>query len=234
MRLNKMSNIKVLIVDNHTLFAQGTMSILSFCAEIQVVGIANSGIECIELTMQTSPDVILLDIFLPDSNGIDLIKELQEIQPRIKVLILTGHNPQGFINKSIRSGANGFLLKECNAKELVKAITSVYEGELYFSPLIQIVPKNEDNDNSQTSKNIITNNCELTPKEKTIMQMISIGLHNKEIASVMHISTRTVDFHVSNILLKLDVDTRLEALIKWNSIGNTYMLSVNTLKKMYG
>lgn len=216
-----MSNIKVLIVDDHTLFAQGTMSLLSFCTEVQVIGIANCGVECIELTNITSPDVILLNIHLPDSNGIDLIKELKEIQPILKVLILTGHNPQGFINTSIRSGADGFLLKECTAKELVKGITSVYKGGLHYSPLIQFESKNEDNDKLQTKKSIKSGKTILTTKEKIIMQMISIELQNKEIASMMHISTRTVDFHVSNILLKLDVDTRLEALIKWNSIGNT-------------
>lgn len=215
-----MNNIKVLIVDDHTLFAQGTSTMLSFSAEIKAVGIANNGIRCKELTILNAPDVILLDINLPDSNGIDLIKELKEIMPTLKVLIITGHEPQGYINKSIRSGADGFLLKECDAKELIKAILTVHKGDLYFSPLIETVSANSDNDKSRNINNLLTGNLKLTAKEKEIMQMISIGLHNKEIAYLMKISTRTVDYHVSNILLKFNVDTRLEALIKWSNIGN--------------
>lgn len=213
----ELQKVKVLIVDDHTLFAEGTVSLLSFEPRILVVGIAKNGIECISLMSETEPDVLLLDINLPDTCGTDLIDKLKEVQPAVKILILTGHNPQGYVTKSISKGANGFLLKDCSVKEMIEGILRVYQGGVYFSQGLEafLQPVNRNNNLHFPVKPVEMLRNLLTKREIEIIELVSRGLHNKEIASALGMNVRTVDFHVSNILLKLGVSTRLEAVLNW-------------------
>lgn len=220
MKSEKTEKIKVLIVDDHTLFAEGTLALLSGEERIQVLGIAKTGADCIKFIARTPPDVILLDIYLPDTYGTDLVEKIKNICPDTKVLMLTGQNPHGFINKSIRVGAHGFMIKDCSARDMIQGIIGVYEGGLFFSPIPGVLMDDEDGEsNIQTPKDPKTEDDHiLTPKENMIMQLISSGLHNKDIAMVMGKRTRLIDFMVSDIFLKLGVDTRLEAIVKWAEI----------------
>lgn len=209
--------VKVLVVDDHMLFAEGTVSLLSFEPRILVVGIAKNGIECLSLISETEPDVVLLDINLPDTSGTDLIDKIIKVQPEVKILMLTGHNPKGYVTKSIGKGANGFLLKECSVKELIQGILRVYEGGVYFSQGLEafLQPVNMNEHLHFPVRPVKTQHKRLTPKEIEIMELVTRGLHNKEIASALGINIRTVEFHVSNILLKLGVSKRLEAVLQW-------------------
>jgi DNA-binding NarL/FixJ family response regulator len=133
----ELEKIKVLVVDDHMLFAEGTVSLLAVNPRILVIGIAKNGIECIDIISKNVLDIVLLDINLPDVCGTDIIDKIKKSQPEIKILMLTGLNPKGFVTKSISRGASGFLLKECSAKEMIEAILRVNNGVTYFSKEIE-------------------------------------------------------------------------------------------------
>lgn len=216
----ELDRVKVLVVDDHTLFAEGTVSLLSFEPRILVVGIAKNGIECMNLISKTGSDVVLLDISLPDTCGTDLIDKIKTVQPEVKILMMTGQNPKGYVTKSISKGANGFLLKDCSVKEMTQAIFRVHEGGVYFSQSLEafLQPAKNSNNLHSSVKSEKTSSDLLTAREIEIIELVSKGLRNKDIASVLVIKVRTVDFHVSNILLKLEVSTRLEAVLQWASV----------------
>lgn len=213
----ELEKVKVLVVDDHTLFAEGTVSLLSIDPHISVVGIAKNGIECMDIIRNHVPDVVLLDINLPDICGTDLIDKIKKTQPKIKILMLTGQNPKGFVTKSISKGASGFLLKECSAKEMIEAIFRVNNEDVYFSKGLEVFIRHAKNSNNLYSIAEFekTPSELLTTREIEIMELVAKGLHNKEIASTVGINVRTVDFHVSNLLSKLGVSTRFEAILKW-------------------
>ena len=211
-----LEKILVLVVDDHTLFAEGTVSLLSFEPRISVVGIAKNGIECMSLISKIMSDVVLLDINLPDTCGTNLIDKIKNVQPEVKIIMLTGHNPKGYVAKSIIKGANGFLLKDCSVKEMILGISRVYDGGVYFSKGLEAFhhPGTNTSDNVHFSVESKPPRERLTTRETEILEQVSQGLRNKAIASVLGINVRTVDFHISNIFLKLGVRTRLEAVLK--------------------
>ncbi|WP_088227942.1 response regulator transcription factor [Desulfosporosinus sp. FKB] len=215
--LEKLLKIKVLVVDDHTLFAEGTVSLLSSEPRISVVGIAKSGKECLSLISVSKPDVVLLDIKLPDASGTDLIDKIKKVQPVVKIIMLTGYSPKGYITKSMSRGADGFLLKDCAVQEMIQGILKVYNSGVYFSKGLEIFLPSENNcDRIHALAEIVELPGEkLTPKESEIIELVSRGLHNKDIAEVLGIKVATVNFHVSNILVKMNVKTRLEAVLKY-------------------
>jgi len=210
----EIERIKVLVVDDHTLFAEGTVSLLSLNPRILTVGIAGNEIECINLVGETVPDVVLLDINLPDISGIDLIDKIRKVQQGVKIIMLTGQNPKGYITKAKAKGANGFLLKDCSIKELTHAILRAHQGDCYFSERLKNFCQSRNSAKNLHMPMESETPCEpFTTRETEIMELIAKGLHNKEIASALCIKVRTVDFHISNILFKLDVSSRLEAVL---------------------
>lgn len=211
----ELEKIKVLIVDDHTLFAEGTASLLSVEHRIRTVGISKSGLECMNIVGKIRVDVVLLDIKLPDACGVDLIDMIKKVQPEIKIIILTGHNPKGYITRSINKNANGFLLKNCSVEEMIQGILSVYSGGSYFSKgLKAFLPEINNNSLNSLANSEIAMEL-LTLKESEIIELVSRGLHNKEIASALGITVRTVEYHMSNIFSKLEVSKRFEAVLIW-------------------
>lgn len=208
--------IRVAVVDDHTLFAEGTVLLLSSEPYISVVGTAKNGQDCLKLVKTKHPDVVLLDINLPDSCGTDLIEKIRESVANVSIIMLTGQNPEEYVNASLNKGAHGFLLKDCSKTEMTAAILQASSGKYYFSqnmaPYLRSIIVGEE---------ITTNDIEpeknqgtlLTPKEVEIIELIAQGLRNKEIATTLGIKNRTVDFHVGNILSKLGVKSRLEAVL---------------------
>jgi len=214
----ELERVKVLVVDDHTLFSEGTVSLLRVEPRILAVGIAKNGIECMDLISKTVADVVLLDINLPDICGVDIIDKIKMVQPEVKILMLTGQDPKGYVTKSINKGANGFLLKSCSVEEMIEAILRVFnEGGVYFSKGLETFLHTRSNSNNvHFPVEAKTTSSELlTTREIEIIELVSKGLHNNEIASALGIKVRTANFHVSNILLKLEVSTRLEAALQW-------------------
>ena len=213
---NLEKTIRVVVVDDHTLFAEGTVSLLSSEPYFSVVGMAKNGSDCLKIVKTELPDVVLLDINLPDFSGTDLIEKIKVLASNVSIIMLTGQSPEGYVNASLNKGANGFLLKDCTKTEMTTAILQVFSGKYYFSQnmapyLRSVIVGGEIKTNTIESTKIPGKF--LTPKEIEIIELIAQGLRNREIASTLGIKNRTVDFHVSNILSKLDVKSRLEAVL---------------------
>ncbi len=184
--------ISVLIVDDHPLISEGLSKALAETGSISVCAIAQNAAECLSHFTQFAPDLILLDIKLPDGNGVDLCKKIIGIKPSQKIIALTSYNQKYYIQEMIKSGAQGYLLKNAQPTEIVEAIICVTEGEMYFSPEIDRIIHAK-----------IDNSIYLSKRESEVLKLIANGLTNAEIAEKLFISPLTVDSHRKNLILKL-------------------------------
>lgn len=204
-----MKKIKVMIVDNHSLIREGLKQLLEFDGSIEVVGEASNGIECLEKIDSVHPEVLLLDINMPEKNGIEVLKEMKEKESPIKVLILTVHNELEYLTQAVDIGVDGYILKDSESSELKKAIQSVLEGENYIQPSL-IPALNNQLVNRDIEKDKISL---LTNRELEVLIQVANGMFNKEIATNLNISERTVKNHISNIFKKIDVSDRTQAAV---------------------
>ncbi len=217
MVLNK---IKVLIVDDHLLVRTGINSLLEDVTEIEVVGDAENGTIAIEKCAQLKPDVVLMDISIPDISGIETTLRIKTNHPEINVLILTMHENEEYIFNSLKNGASGILHKNINKEELVAAIKTVAKGKKYIgNSILQLMidvflQKMDDENNLSPMEKVI-----LTKREKQILQYVAEGLSNQEIAEKLEISTRTVDSHKTNLMQKLNLKSSA-ALTKYAMTAN--------------
>lgn len=204
-----MKKIKVMIVDDHSLIREGLKQLLEFDGSIEVVGEASNGIECLEKIDSVHPKVLLLDINMPEKNGIEVLKEMKEKESPIKVLILTVHNELEYLTQAVDIGVDGYILKDSESSELKKAIQSVLEGENYIQPSL-IPALNNQLVNRDIEKDKISL---LTNRELEVLIQVANGMFNKEIATNLNISERTVKNHISNIFKKIDVSDRTQAAV---------------------
>lgn len=209
--------IKVLIVDDQSLIREGLTMMLSLYDTISLVGEATNGKEAIELLDKEEVDLILMDIRMPIMDGVEATKEIKENYPEVKVLILTTFNEDEYIFEGLRNGADGYLLKDISSQELVKAIKTVYEGNVLLQPDVARKMIGSMTYNNSTQNNLDKDIFkDLTKKEYEIAQLIGEGSSNKEIANTLYITEGTVKNHITKILDKLDLRdrTQLAVLIK--------------------
>ncbi len=201
-----MKEIRLLIVDDHLLVRTGIKSLLSDLNEIKIVGEAENGISAVEKVQELKPDVVLMDISMPDISGIQATEIIKAKNKKVNILILTMHENEEYAISSIQKGASGVIHKNISKEELVKAVKTVASGERYFgSSLTQLLiegllQKIEDNKNSQEKRNII-----LTKREKQVLSLIANGYSNQEIGDKLGISSRTVDTYKTNLMQKLNI-----------------------------
>ena len=201
-----MDKIKIVIIDDHKMIREGLQQLLELDGEINVIGQAGDGYDGLSLIESTNPDVILLDINMPNMNGLEMLTELKKIKPDSRVLILTIHNEIDYLVKAIELGVNGYILKDSECSTLKKAIFTVYEGSTYIQPSLTPLIREK----SEEQKNIFNT---LTARELDVLRLLSSGMLNRDIANVLDISEKTVKNHVSNILKKLDVNDRTQAAV---------------------
>ncbi|MBL4577553.1 MAG: response regulator transcription factor [Flavobacteriales bacterium] len=199
-----MQEIKVLIADDHQLVIEGIRALLADVENITVVGEAVNGKDCFEKLASIDADVVLMDMDMPIMSGIDATRLIAKTYPNIKVLALTMYNEKALITKMLEAGTVGYMLKNIGKEELQRAITTVNDGEQYFSSEIPITLSRP------TTMNTIPEVQEkaldlLTPRELEILVHIAEGLSNSEIGKKLFISSRTVDTHRTNLMKKLDV-----------------------------
>lgn len=209
--------IKVLIVDDQSLIREGLTMMLSLYDTISLVGEATNGKEAIELLDKEEVDLILMDIRMPIMDGVEATKEIKENYPEVKVLILTTFNEDEYIFEGLRNGADGYLLKDISSQELVKAIKTIYEGNVLLQPDVARKMIGSMTYNNSTQNNLDKDIFkDLTKKEYEIAQLIGEGSSNKEIANTLYITEGTVKNHITKILDKLDLRdrTQLAVLIK--------------------
>lgn len=194
-----MAKIKVLIADDHEILRFGISTFLSSADNIQIVGEASSGEECIELFKQKNPDVCVLDISMPGMNGIETTKAIREIDPDVKVLILSMHIDKTILDQVLEAGINGYLLKDTEKTELLHGIESIAKGQQVFSdPIQKLITKSYLNGGRTPHESI-------TSRELEVLQLIVEGYSSKLIADKLDISPRTVDTHRGNIMQKLNI-----------------------------
>ena len=203
--------INVIICDDQEVVCQGLKAILSTAENLRVVGIANNGLEALDLIKKHIPDVVLMDLKMPIMNGIHATKEIKEKYPDTKVLVLTTYDADAWLFDAIRNGADGYLLKDTSREALINAIQEVYEGR---TPLdSKVAGKLFRQLSRQALPGDTTLGQDLTKREKEILKFISHGMTNAEIAQNLFLSEGTVRNYVSRILEKLHVDDRTQAAV---------------------
>lgn len=204
-----MEKIRVMITDDHSLIREGLKQLLEFDGSIEVVGEASNGVECLEKLEKCNPEVLLLDINMPEKNGIEVLKQMKVDDSKVRVLILTVHNEMDYLMKAVDIGVDGYILKDSESAELKKAIKAVRDGENYIQPSL-IPALNSQLLNRDTDKDKISL---LTNRELEVLVQVANGMFNKEIATNLNISERTVKNHISNIFKKIDVSDRTQAAV---------------------
>ncbi len=209
--------IKVVLADDHIVVRNGIKMLLENETEIKVIGEASNGMQALEMVREVEPDVLIIDIRMPIMNGLEATKKLSEYSQKTKALILSMHNDEAYILQAVESGASGYLLKDTNKEEFLKAIRTVFQGGKYFSGDISNVivnsylhgkkPYTPEGQASEAT-------YDLTKREKEILKLIYQGTGNKEIAEQLNKSIRTIETHRFNIMKKLKVGNVVELLKK--------------------
>ena len=196
-----MNTIKVLLADDHVLFRAGVHALLSNVEGIEVVGEADTGRKAIEMVVTRSPDVVLMDITMPEINGLDTTTRLTAEHPKVRVIILSMHAGEEYVAQALRAGAAGYLLKDAAMTEVELAVRAVARGETYLTP--------------RTSKRVIENYLQrtsnaldesrLTPRQREVLQMVAKGYSSKEMAQILNLSPKTVETHRTQLMKQVDI-----------------------------
>lgn len=208
-----MDKKRILLVDDHQLIIDGLRGFIESNESYHVIGEANTGTEAIRLASVLSPDLILMDIEMPEMSGIQASQEIKKSFPSIKIIIVSMHNEKQLIKKLIDQGADGYLLKNSSQNEVMDAIEKVLNNKIYLSQdvTMSLLDKKQ---NTGTSTSSVLNISQLTEREVEILKLVSLGKTNKEVGDELNISHRTVDTHRTNLMKKLDV-TNVAGLIRF-------------------
>ena len=205
--------VRVLLVDDDDLMRAGLRSVLSSDPTIEVVGEASDGRAAVEETRQLRPDVVLMDVRMPNVDGISATREVLESRPEVKVVILTTFEEDDYIFGALRAGAAGFLLKRTSPEELIRALHTVATGDALLSPPVtrRVIERmaQEPAPEAPSSERLLV----LTPREREVLELVGRGLSNREIAKTLVVEESTVKTHVKRILAKLRLRDRVQAVI---------------------
>jgi two-component system response regulator NreC len=199
--------IRILIADDHGVLRAGLRALLNTEPSLEVVGEAADGNEALRLTSELQPDIVLMDISMPDCGGIEATRRLMELRPDVGVLILTVHEDKGLLREAIRAGAAGYILKRAVESELINAIQAVSRGDLYVHPAMTRALLPDVTSVPAANQMAIER---LTPREVEVLRLIVTGHTNRQIADVLTLSVRTVESHRANLMDKLDLHSRVE------------------------
>lgn len=205
--------IKVLLVDDHTVVLKGLAFFLSTQEDLELVGEANNGKEALVKVGETTPDVILMDLYMPEMDGVEATAYIKKEYPNVKVIVLTSFSDQAHVLPALRAGASGYILKDVEPDQLVEAIRSAYKGNIQLHQdianalLSQTLPVEEKEEEPSIQVDV------LTARENEVLQLLAKGMSNKEVASVLVITEKTVKAHVSSILSKLNLSDRTQAAL---------------------
>lgn len=193
----------IVLADDHVLFCEGIKRIISEVSDLEVVGEARDGLQLLALLKQLTPDLVILDISMPNIRGIEATREIKMTHPDVKVLILTMHKDKDYLYHAISAGADGYLLKEDADTELFSAIETIQQGRTYISPLLTGEVTDDLLRIYRGNHQLPIDN--LTTREREVLQLIAEGRSNREIANLLYISVRTVENHRARIMKKLDM-----------------------------
>lgn len=206
-----MDTISILVADDHAIVRQGLIKMIELNDEFKVIAEASNGFEAVDLSIKYEPDIILMDINMPNIDGIEACRRILELKPNLKIIALTVCEEIDKISRILEAGARGYILKNTNIENLKRVIKEVYEGKSYLDP--SVTPDFIKRYNNLVQKVKEYDKCPLTERELEVLKYVAKGLTNNEIARNLYISEKTVKNHVSNILRKLDATDRTEACV---------------------
>jgi DNA-binding NarL/FixJ family response regulator len=212
-----MDTIRILVVDDHLIFRDGLRALITSASDCELVGEATTGAEAVRLAADLQPDVILMDVKMPDMDGIQATREIVRASPHIGILVLTMLEDDNSIFAAMRAGARGYLLKGASHDEMLRAIRAVAGGQAIFSP--SVATRMMDFFNTMRPAETPSIFPELSNREREVLALIAQGYSNAGIAGKLVISPKTVGNHITNILSKLQVGDRTEAIMKAREAG---------------
>ena len=210
--MEEMENVRILLADDHNILRDGMRLLLERQPGFEVVGEAGDGREIVEMAREHHPDVVVMDIAMPNMNGIEATRRIVEKQPETGVVILSMHYDESYVLRSLKAGARAYLLKDALKAELIGAIRAVAEGRSFFSPKVSRILQ-EDYVEALGRKDADDSYELLTDREREILQLVAEGKTNKEIAGILNVSLYTVDTHRTHILQKLNLHSVPELIL---------------------
>ena len=198
-------SLKILLADDHKIVRDGLKSLLKKEDGMEVVGEADNGRKTVQLARDLEPEIIIMDISMPDLNGVEATRQILADSPDVKIIALSMHSDKRYVRAALSAGASGYLLKDSAFEELVEAIRTVDTGRFYLSTgVVGVVVK--DYVGSQANKEALTSDL-LSAREREVLQLLAEGKSTKEIASDLYVSVKTIETHRQNIMQKLDIHT---------------------------
>ena len=207
-----MSNIRVLLADDHIIMRKGLRLLLERQPNITVVGEAADGRECVELAQREKPDVVVMDLAMPNLNGIEAARQIVAQDPNVAVAVLSMHSDESYVIRALKAGARAYLLKDSAESDLIAAIKALSDGKSFFSPAISRLLV-EDYMRQLERKGIDDSYELLTTREREILQLLAEGRANKDVAALLNLSLHTVETHRGNILQKLNLHSQAELIL---------------------
>jgi DNA-binding NarL/FixJ family response regulator len=209
-----MKKIRLVLADDHPMIREGFKTLLARSDDFEVAGEAENGAELLKVVASLKPDVTLIDLHMPGMSGLEALEKLHASFPDIKFAVLTMHEEREYIQKALKAGADGYLLKNIERAELEKAIHTIFAGGKYFSPAITAVLADTVANPSASAEA-----SEITPREKEVLALVARGNSTKQIADQLRISIRTVETHRINMLKKMGVSNSAELIRKAFELG---------------
>ncbi len=204
--------IRIILADDHAVMRRGLRLVLEEQKDFQVVGEASDGREAVSLVEALKPDVAVLDIAMPNMNGIEAARQISAKQPGVSIVVLSMHSDEGYVLRALKAGARGYLLKESPEADLIHAIRSVSQGKAFFSPAVSRMLV-EDYVRQLQDKDIEDSYELLTQRERELLQLIAEGKSNKDVANMLNLSLYTVETHRGNIMEKLNLHSVPELIL---------------------
>ncbi|MRR59254.1 MAG: response regulator transcription factor [Deltaproteobacteria bacterium] len=198
-----MTNIKVMLVDDHTIMREGLRALLSKAGDLEIVAMAANGIEALDTAIELNPDVIVMDLAMPDKGGVEATRKIIETNPNAKILALSMALDKKCVMEGLKAGAKGYLLKDCASEELLRAIRTLADGGSYLCSGITDFVINDYT--QRTSDELAQSKDPLSKREREVLQLIAEGKNAKEIAYMLGVSAKTIEVQRSNIMKKLDL-----------------------------
>lgn len=214
--------IRIILADDHAVVRQGTAELLRRESDLDVIAEAENGLKAVELAQSLKPDIVIMDIRMPELSGIDATKQILDTAPGVRILVLTAHEDDEYLFSLMQAGASGYLLKTAPVSELVRAIRQVHEGQSAIDPSIvhKLVERFSERKGDTTDLDEELQMSEtLTARELEVLQLLARGLSNRTIADTLVISERTVQAHLTSIFSKMHVSSRLEAVMTAIRLG---------------